>query len=117
MGWLRERWVQCLVLSDVCARRGGCAIASAHVVVNRNAAAASTISIVVIIEFTKTIIRIVNNDNNNNNNNNNNIDSKQNSIDRTIVDEYSIDTDEHYIDNDIRFAKFLNEQQQQFSDH
>jgi hypothetical protein len=100
MGWLRERWLRCLVLSDVCARRGGCAIASTRIVVgDRNAAAAAarTLSIVVVIEFTKPIVVCIVN------NNNNNIDSKQ-SIDH---DKHYIDTDEYCIDNDIRFTKLV----------
>ena len=95
--------MRCLVLSDVCARRG-CAIASTHVVVvdrNAAAAAASTISIVVVVEFTKTIVVCIVN-----NNNNNNIDSKQNTIYHAIVDKQN--TDEHYIDNDTRFTKLVN---------
>jgi hypothetical protein len=105
------KWVGCendgcgAWFCPTCAPDEGCAIASAHVVVvDRNAAAAAaTVSIVVVVDVTKTIVVCIVN---NNSNNNNNIDSKQNTIDHTIVDKHYID--EHCIDNDIRFTKLVN---------
>ena len=96
----------------MCARPGHAAIAFAPVVVvdcHAAAAAAAAISIVIIIEFTKTIFVCIvssSSSNDSNTDNYNIIDSKQIAIDRTIDnDNY---TDEHCIDNDIRFAKLVN---------